>query len=88
MGMTGALKLRQVVSNAEHVLAIELICAAQGLEYRLPLKPSQQVAAAAAAVRETVTPLSEDRVLAGEITELAHKIREGRFDRWRGQEHA
>jgi histidine ammonia-lyase len=88
MGMTGALKLRQVVSNAEHVLAIELICAAQGLEYRLPLKPSRHVADAAAAVRETVAPLREDRVLAGEIAELARKIREGRFDRWRGQEHA
>ena len=42
MGMTGALKLRQVVENAEHVLAIELMCAAQGLEYRLPLKPSRR----------------------------------------------
>ena len=88
MGMTGALKLRQVVSNAEHVLAIELICAAQGLEYRLPLKPARQVADAAAAMRETVAPLSEDRVLAGDIAELAQKIREGRFERWRGQEHA
>jgi histidine ammonia-lyase len=88
MGMTGALKLRQVVSNAEHVLAIELISAAQGLEYRLPLKPSQEVAGAAALVRETVASLAEDRVLSGEIAELAQKIREGRFDRWRGQEHA
>jgi histidine ammonia-lyase len=88
MGMTGALKLRQVVSNAEHVLAIELICAAQGLEYRLPLKPSRQAAAAADQVREIVPPLREDRVLSGEIAELAQKIREGRFDRWRGEDHA
>ena len=84
MGMTGALKLRQVVSNAEHVLAIEMICAAQGLEFRLPLKPSREVADAAAMVRETVASLREDRVLSGEIAELAQKIREGRFDRWRG----
>ena len=88
MGMTGALKLRQVVSNAEHVLAIELICAAQGLEYRLPLRPSRQVAEAAAMVRETIAPLVEDRVLSGEIAALAEKIREGRFDRWRGQDNA
>lgn len=84
MGMTGALKLRQVLSNAEHVLAIEFICSAQGLEYRLPLRPSPQVAEAAAVVRETVAPLREDRVLSGEIAALARKIREGRFDRWRG----
>ncbi|HZD47182.1 MAG TPA: histidine ammonia-lyase [Silvibacterium sp.] len=88
MGMTGALKLRQVVSNAEHVLAIELICAAQGLEYRLPLKPALEVGAAADQVREIVPPLREDRVLSGEIAELAQKIREGRFDRWRGEDHA
>ena len=88
MGMTGALKLRQVVSNAEHVLAIELICAAQGLEYRLPLKPSRQVAEVAAMVRETVAPLTEDRALSSEIAALAENIRDGRFDRWRGQDNA
>jgi histidine ammonia-lyase len=84
MGMTAALKLRQIVSNAEHVLAIELICAAQGIDYRRPLKPARQVAEMAALVRETVTPLTEDRVLAGEIAELAQRIRQGKFDRWRG----
>src|SRR5271166_79908 len=88
MGMTGALKLRQVVSNAEHVLAMELICAAQGLDYRLPLKPAHQVENAATVVREMVAQLKEDRVLSGEITRLAQEIREGRFDRWRGQSHA
>jgi len=87
MGMTGALKLRQVVSHAEHVLAIELMCAVQGLEYRLPLKPSRQVEAAARAVREIVPPLKEDRVLSNEIAQLAQKIREGSFDRWRGEDH-
>ncbi|MBV8629763.1 MAG: histidine ammonia-lyase [Silvibacterium sp.] len=87
MGMTGALKLRQVVSNAEHVLAIELICAAQGLEYRLPLNPARQVGAAADLVREIVPPLKEDRALADDIAQLAQKIREGRFDAWRGEKH-
>src|SRR5277367_2352938 len=74
MGMTGALKLRQVVSNAEHVLAIELICAAEGLEYHLPLKPAHQVENAAAVVREMVAQLKEDRVLSAEIAQLAQEI--------------
>jgi histidine ammonia-lyase len=87
MGMTGALKLRQVVSNAEHVLAIELICAAQGLEYRLPLKPARHVGAAAEVVRRTIAPLKDDRVLSGDISQLAQKIREGQFDAWRGEDH-
>src|SRR5271170_5325114 len=78
MGMTGALKLRQIVSNAEHVLAMELICAAQGLEYRLPLKPAHQVESAAAVVREMVVQLKEDRVLSGEIAQLAQEIQQGR----------
>ena len=38
MGMTGALKLRQIVEHAERIVAIELMCAAQGLEFRRPLK--------------------------------------------------
>src|SRR5579884_2487826 len=38
MGMTAAVKLREVVSNAEHVLAIELLAAAEGLDYRAPLR--------------------------------------------------
>ena len=42
MGMTGALKLRQIVENAERIVAIELMCAAQGLEFRKPLKPMRK----------------------------------------------
>ena len=38
MGMTAALKLRTIVENAENVLAIELLAAAEGLEYRRPLE--------------------------------------------------
>jgi len=83
MGMTGALKLRQIVQNAEYALAIEMMTAAQGLEYRLPLKPAREVGRAAAAVREIVAPLREDRVLSGDIERLAREIRLGRFDRWR-----
>ena len=38
MGMTAALKLRQIVENAENVLAIELLAAAEGLDFRAPLR--------------------------------------------------
>ena len=84
MGMTGALKLRQVVANAEYVLAMELMAAAQGLEYRLPLKPAREVERAAEVVRRIVPPLNEDRVLAGDIEALAASVRAGKFDEWRG----
>ncbi len=83
MGMTAALKFRQVVDNAEKVLAIELLCAAQGLEYRLPLKPARKVEEAFAAVRSVVKALGEDRVLAGDIEALAGAMRAAKFDGWR-----
>jgi histidine ammonia-lyase len=79
MGMTGALKLRQIVENVEHVVAIELMCAAQGLEYRRPLNPGFEVGRAYEAIRRVVTPLDEDRVLAGDIEKLAGVVRDGEF---------
>jgi histidine ammonia-lyase len=82
MGMTSALKLRRIVENAEMVLAIELMIAAQALEYRLPLKAAVAVEAARARVREYVAPLREDRVLSGDIERLSAAIRAGAFDAW------
>jgi histidine ammonia-lyase len=82
MGMTGALKLRQVVENVERVVAIELMCAAQGLECRLPLKPSLEVGRAYDAVRSVVSRLEEDRVLSPDIEAMAAAVRGGVFDAW------
>jgi histidine ammonia-lyase len=83
MGMTSALKLRQIVENAERVLAIEMMTAAQGLDYRLPLKPAREVAKAKAVVRNCVPHLKEDRVLSGDIEKLTAEIQSGTFDVWR-----
>jgi histidine ammonia-lyase len=83
MGMTGALKLRQIVENAERILAIELMCAVQGLEYRKPLRPSREIERAHAAVRAVIPRLDQDRTLAPDIEALAKAIRLGHFDAWR-----
>jgi histidine ammonia-lyase len=83
MGMTAALKFRQIVENAERLLAIELLCAAQGLEYRAPLKPARRVGEAFVAVRSFVPALREDRVLSGDIEAMAAAVRTGKFDGWR-----
>jgi histidine ammonia-lyase len=82
MGMTSALKLHRIVENAELVLAIELMCAAQGLDYRAPLKAARRVELARAKVRESVSRLAEDRVLSGDIELLAGALRRGEFDGW------
>jgi histidine ammonia-lyase len=83
MGMTSALKLRQVVENAEHVLAIEMMSAAQGLDYRQPLRPAREVEHARTAVRTCVSRLAEDRILSTDIERLATEIRTGAFDAWK-----
>jgi histidine ammonia-lyase len=72
------------VENAEMVLGIELMTAAQALEFRLPLRAALRVEAARARVREFVASLREDRVLSGDITKLAAAIRGGAFDDWLG----
>jgi histidine ammonia-lyase len=80
MGMTAALKFRSIVTNLENVIAVELLCAAQGIEFRRPLRSGDGVEQAHAIVRELVPKLEDDRVLAGDIDAVASAIREGRFD--------
>lgn len=70
MGMTSALKFAQVVKNVELILAIELMCAAQGLEFLKPLKPGPRLSEAYTRVRELVPPLERDAQLSGYIESL------------------
>jgi histidine ammonia-lyase len=77
MAMTAAWKLRRVVRNVRYVLAIELMCAAQGLDFRAPLKPGRGVARAHAGVRRLVPPLERDRALSADIERLALAIQSG-----------
>lgn len=79
MGMTGALKLRQVTENLRLILAIEMLCAAQGLDFRLPLKPSPAVERAHATVRALVPHLDVDRVPAPDIEAVAKAIQNRKF---------
>ena len=83
MGMTAALKLRQVVENAERVLAIEFMAATQGLDYRLPLKAARAIEKARLAVRAVVPRLGEDRALSDDIEQLSAAIHQRHFDAWR-----
>jgi histidine ammonia-lyase len=80
MGMTGAIKLRAIVGLAEKTVAIELISAAEGLEYRAPLQPAGGVKQAYEIVRKHVGRLMEDRAMANEIESLSAAIRQPEFD--------
>ena len=79
MAMGAAIKLRRVLHNVRHVLAVELMCAAQGLESRRPLRAGVGVERAYAAVRARVPALKEDRVLGPDIESLAVGVARGEF---------
>lgn len=80
MGMTAAVKLRRIVENGEHLLAIELLAAAEGLEYRAPLLPGRGVRQAREILRAQVPRLTQDRPLSPDIQKIAGQIRRGDFD--------
>lgn len=80
MGMTAALKLRSIVDTAEHVLAIELLAAAEGLEYRQPLAPGVGVKRAYDVVRSSVPRVERDRALAPDILKIVESIRRGELE--------
>jgi histidine ammonia-lyase len=80
MGMTAATKLRAIVENAEYTLAIELLAAAEGLEYRQPLQPGLGVRRAYEIVRANVPRLTQDRALSQDIQKIAEAIRQREFE--------
>jgi histidine ammonia-lyase len=70
MAATTATKTKQVVKNSGATIAIELMAAAQALDFGAPLKPGRGTQAALDAVRRHVKHLEEDRPLHADITTL------------------
>jgi histidine ammonia-lyase len=80
MGMSAAWKAERILANAARIVAIELLAAAQGLEFLRPLRPGRGVARTHAAVRRDVPALEGDRPFTADIERVAVGIREGKFD--------
>jgi histidine ammonia-lyase len=79
MGSWAALKLMQVMENAERVVAIELICEAQALEFQ-KLRPGAGVQAAKRRVRSAVKRLTDDRPMHEDIEAVRNMIVAGALD--------
>jgi histidine ammonia-lyase len=77
MGAFAARKAREVAANSLAVISVELLCGAQGLEFREGLRPGRGVAAAHDFIRQTVTRLEEDRPQSPDIERLCEMIRDG-----------
>jgi len=75
MGAESALKSWQVLDNAETVLAIEMLCAAQALDYRLPVRPGIGPRVALETFRETVPHVEADRLFGEDIQAALHLLR-------------
>ena len=77
MGTISARKCRDVVQNAERVIAIEFLCAAQAMDLFTNMKPGSGTWQAYRTIREAVKPLAQDRVLSVDIERMADLIKTG-----------
>jgi histidine ammonia-lyase len=77
MGTIAARKCREIVANTEHVVAIELLCAAQGLDLFTNLKPGEGTLAAYQVIRRSIAHLDADRFLAADINAMRELMRSG-----------
>ena len=81
MAMGAALKLKQVVANLERILAIEFLCATQGIDYLRPLKAGVTAEAAYQYIRRRISHVSVDRVLSTDIERMIEVMNEDEFMR-------
>ena len=77
MGMAAALKLQPVIANVRNILAIELLCACQALDFLAPLRSGKLAEQARALVRKVSPHVAKDRPLHADIARLAGLISEG-----------
>ncbi len=75
MGSIAAQKCYRIMQNLENVLAIELMTAAQALEFLKPHKPGIGTSAAYNEIRKTIKPLDEDRLLFNDVKKVADLIK-------------
>jgi histidine ammonia-lyase len=77
MAAHAARRLGRMADNLEVILGVELMCAAQGIEFRAPLQTSRRLQAAMAVIRAAVPAIREDRYLTPDLARAAAVIRDG-----------
>ncbi len=81
MGMGGARRLRPMLDNLRNILAIELLCACQGIDLLAPLRTGTEAQKAYQLVREVSPKVEADRPLAADIDSVASLIERGEFQK-------
>jgi histidine ammonia-lyase len=77
MGWGAARKLRAAVANLARILAVELVCAAHGIDLRAPLRPGPGTGAALGAVRERIAGPGPDRRLSPDLAAAEQLVSDG-----------
>jgi histidine ammonia-lyase len=80
MGVHAADKLARIVDNVRNVLAIELLCATQGVDLRAPNKPNRALQAVHAAIRDRVAMMEQDRALSLDIAAVRALLDDGTIE--------
>ncbi len=86
MAAHGARRLMQMNENLSNIIGVELLCAAQGVECRAPLKTSDRLQAVLARLRRDVPSLAEDRFMAPELQLAAGLVTGGDVSRATGSD--
>jgi histidine ammonia-lyase len=79
MGPTAARKAMEILRNVEYIVAIELLCAAQGVDFRGAERLGKGTKEAYLAIRKTVPQLKEDRPIYKGIEAINNLIRNGKI---------
>jgi histidine ammonia-lyase len=79
MGMSGARRLERMLQNLRHTIAIELLCACQGIDLLAPLQTGTLARKAYEMVRANSPKLTQDRPLAGDIEAVSALVANGAF---------
>ncbi|WP_439595213.1 histidine ammonia-lyase [Falsiroseomonas sp.] len=79
MATGAALRLGEMAENLSSILSIELLCAAQGLEFHRPLTTSPPLQAAQALVRGVAAPWDADRFMAPDMEAVRRLVQAGAF---------
>ncbi len=77
MAAHGARRLRKMNLNLNHIIGVEMMCAAQGVEFRAPLKTSETLQSVLSEFRGMVPSLKEDRFMSGDIATAAELVSNG-----------
>ena len=85
MATFAARKLADLALNVRHIIAIELLAAAQGIDFHRPLQSSAALEEVHAAIRQAVPHLERDRVFAPDIAAIERLIDADTFTRYAGE---